>query len=76
MTQDQMLNRLEQAFPDSEIQVYDLTGTEDHWEVHVVSSLFTGMSRVQQQQLVMKAFDAELKSGEVHALTMKTQVKK
>lgn len=75
MTQEQMLARLQSAFPQSAIEVYDLTGTQDHWEVHVTSSLFAGLSRLQQQKLVMQAFEAELKTGEVHALTMKTKEK-
>ena len=52
----------------------DLTGTENHYEVFVRSSLFTGLSRIEQHQKVMAAFAAELKTGEVHALAIKTQV--
>ncbi|MEY4616136.1 MAG: hypothetical protein RJB66_1096 [Pseudomonadota bacterium] len=76
MTQEQMLNRLITAFPNSDIEVFDLTGTEDHWEVHVTSQKFSGLPRIQQHKLVMQAFDEELKTGEVHALTMKTKEKK
>ena len=75
MTQEQMLKRLQEAFPNSKIEVFDLTGTQDHWEVHVTSNLFAGLPRIQQHKLVMAAFDAELKTGEVHALTMKTKEK-
>jgi stress-induced morphogen len=75
MTQEQMLTRLQTAFPDSDISVHDLTGTQDHWEVYVTSSAFAGLSRIQQQQKVMAVFAAELKTGEVHALTMKTKEK-
>ena len=63
------------ATPDSEIQVHDLTGTSDHWEVMVKSSAFKGMSRIEQHQHVMKAFAPELKTGEVHALSIKTFIK-
>lgn len=76
MNQEQMLERLKHNFPNSEIEVFDLTGTHDHWEVHVTSEKFAGLSRIQQHKLVMQAFDAELKTGEVHALTMKTKEKK
>ncbi|MGZ3691535.1 MAG: BolA/IbaG family iron-sulfur metabolism protein [Pseudobdellovibrio sp.] len=74
-----MKQRLMMAFPDAdpnnEIQVYDLTGTSDHWEVAVKSSAFAGMSRIEQHQHVMKAFEPELKTGEVHALSIKTSLK-
>jgi stress-induced morphogen len=73
MTQEQMVARLTTAFPSSQIEVYDLTGTQDHWEVHVASNRFVGLARIQQHKLVMQAFEAELKTGEVHALTMKTK---
>lgn len=75
MTQEQMVARLTEAFPESGIEVFDLTGTEDHWEVHVTSSRFAGLPRIQQHKLVMAAFETELKTGEVHALTMKTKEK-
>ena len=79
MTIDQMNQRLQEHYPDSlidsDIQVTDLTGTSDHWEVFVKSSSFTGLSRIEQHQHVMKAFAPELKTGEVHALSIKTQIK-
>ncbi len=73
MTQEQMTIRLRQAYPDGKIEVFDLTGTQDHWEVSVESDLFKGLSRVQQHQHVMNVFAAELKTGEVHALSLKTK---
>lgn len=76
MTINQMRHRLEQFFPESNIEVIDLTGTSDHWEVHVESLKFQGLSKIQQHQKVMSCFDAELKTGEVHALSIKTTLKK
>ena len=76
MTPDQMKSRLEAAYPDGNVQVIDMTGTHDHYEVHIESGAFAGMTRIQQQRHVMAVFDAELKTGEVHALTIKTVTKK
>ncbi|WP_235044599.1 BolA/IbaG family iron-sulfur metabolism protein [Pseudobdellovibrio exovorus] len=74
-----MKQRLIQAYPDAdantEIEVIDLTGTADHWEVSVKSSAFQGLTRIEQHQHVMKAFAAELKTGEVHALSIRTAIK-
>lgn len=79
MTLEQMKQRLQSAYPDSnpitDIEVFDLTGGGDHWEVAVASFSFTGLSRIEQHQHVMKAFSAELKTGEVHALAIKTKIK-
>jgi len=75
MTQEQVKQRLTLAFPQSLVEVTDLTGTEDHYQVLVESQSFAGLSRIQQHQKVMSALDAELKSGEVHALSIRTGVK-
>lgn len=68
-----MKQRLETAFPGGQIEVRDLTGTEDHYEVSIVSNVFAGLTRMEQHQKVMAAFQAELKTGEVHALSIRTQ---
>lgn len=75
MTIDQMKSRLTAAYPDGLVEVYDLTGTSDHWEVSVESAAFKGMTRIQQHQHVMSVFGPELKTGEVHALSIKTKLK-
>ena len=74
MTAEQMRERLLQNYPESKVEVYDLTGTQDHWEVYVESSKFAGLSRIQQHQHVMGCFGPELKTGEVHALSIKTKI--
>jgi stress-induced morphogen len=73
MNPHEVKKRLETAFPHSEVDVLDMTGTQDHYEVFVKSAHFKDLSRIEQHQLVMKAFDEELKSGEVHALSIRTQ---
>ncbi|MGE4131676.1 MAG: BolA/IbaG family iron-sulfur metabolism protein [Bdellovibrionales bacterium] len=73
MSPEQIRARLLENFPDSQVEVRDMTGTEDHYEVAVTSSRFAGLSRIDQHKVVMAAFDAELKTGEVHALTIRTK---
>lgn len=70
----QMKARLTQAYPNSVIEVVDLTGTEDHYEVYVESANFKGLTRIDQHKNVMSVFDAELKTGEVHALSIRTKI--
>lgn len=65
--------RLQVFYVDGMVDVTDLTGTEDHYSVYIESSKFAGLSRIQQHKQVMSVFDAELKTGEVHALTIKTK---
>lgn len=75
MSPEQMKSRLESSFPGAAVDVFDLTGTQNHYEVSVESERFSGMSRIQQHQAVMASFGPELKTGEVHALSIKTKVK-
>ncbi|MBX3017330.1 MAG: BolA/IbaG family iron-sulfur metabolism protein [Bdellovibrionaceae bacterium] len=75
MTQESMTARLTAAYPDANIEVFDLNGQGSYWEVTIESSAFKGQNRVQQHQAVMSVFAPELKTGEVHALSIKTKIK-
>lgn len=72
MTPDQLKNRLETLGPGTQVEVTDLTGTMDHYQVRVVSPAFAGMMMIEQHRKVMAVVQAEIDSGEVHALSMKT----
>jgi acid stress-induced BolA-like protein IbaG/YrbA len=45
-----------------------------HFQAEVVCPLFEGKSRIQQQQMVYAIVNDYIKSGEVHALSLKTSV--
>ncbi len=62
---------IRQTLPDAQIEVKDLGGG-DHLEVNVVSAKFSGLSLVQQHQLVYGALTNELKTETIHALALKT----
>jgi stress-induced morphogen len=61
-----------QAIPDACVDVEDLTGGGDHLQVTVVSSAFSGLTRVKQHQLVYGALRQELASEAIHALALQT----
>jgi acid stress-induced BolA-like protein IbaG/YrbA len=63
---------MEKLGSESEVNVQDLTGTADHYRVVVISPAFEGKSMIDQHRLVKSAFDKDIASGEVHALTLKT----
>ncbi|MCP3060999.1 BolA/IbaG family iron-sulfur metabolism protein [Myxococcus sp. K38C18041901] len=65
-------SRILEALPGSEVEVHDTTGTGDHFEARVVSADFAGKMMVQQHQLVYAPLQQWLKSGELHALALKT----
>ena len=60
------------ALPGAEVQVNDTTGTGDHFEASVVSPDFAGKPMVQQHKLVYAAVQDLLRTGELHALALKT----
>lgn len=75
MTLEQLQQRLEQAYPDGSVEARDLTGGGDHYQVSIESNRFSGLTRIQQHQAVMAVFAEELKTGELHALSIKTKIK-
>lgn len=73
MTPEEITDMLRLALPDAQVQCKDLTGTQDHWEIVVVSSAFEGKRLLAQHRLVKDALAAPLKSGALHALSLKTR---
>ena len=64
--------RIERALPGATVQVRDTTGTGDHFEALVVSEAFEGKTMIEQHQLVYAPLSDVLKTGELHALSLKT----
>jgi stress-induced morphogen len=72
MNAEQLKKRIETLGPGTEVMVTDLTGTQDHYQVQVVSPAFEGKLMIEQHRMVMATVQAEIDSGEVHALSMRT----
>ena len=64
--------RIEQSLPGAEVEIHDTTGTGDHFEARVVSATFVGKSLIEQHQQVYAPLQDLLKTGELHALALKT----
>jgi stress-induced morphogen len=62
---------IKEALPDAEVKLEDLVGDGDHWSATVISSAFTGKTRVQQHQLIYSALQGRV-GGELHALALQT----
>ena len=73
MTIQQIQERLQLNFQDAQVEVMDLTGTSDHIQVLIRSEKFQGKTRMQRHRMVMDVFSQELKSGEIHALTIQAE---
>ncbi|MDH5777576.1 MAG: BolA family transcriptional regulator [Gammaproteobacteria bacterium] len=57
------------GLPGCEVTV---TGDGSHFDAVVIGEIFEGKSRVAQQQLVYATVNAQITSGELHALSIKT----
>ena len=68
----QVESMIKSGIPDAEVQVQDLTGGNDHYQVIVVSPAFEGKRLVQQHQLVYRAVQSAMSSEAIHALSLKT----
>ncbi len=63
-------NLLKKSFPDGQIECIDLAGDDDHWQVHITSSQFKGLTKIAQHKLVQKA----VSGMDIHALAIKTNI--
>lgn len=72
MEPDTIVDMIRTELPDAIVELTDLTGTRDHWSAIVVSSQFEGLLLIKQHRMVNKALAEPLKTGELHALQLKT----
>ena len=78
MIEPDVLRRvLEGAFPGAQVQITDLTGTKDHYQLSIVAEAFRGQPRMRQHRLVYQALGELLRpggggQGAIHALSLQT----
>ena len=72
MTPIELKLKLESLAPETRVEVVDLTGTQDHYQAVIISPAFEGKLMIDQHRMVFGLLQAEVDSGEVHALTLKT----
>ena len=61
--------RIENALPGATINIKDLTGGKDHYEVEVISPAFEGMGALARHRKVYDIF-ADVVGGALHALSL------
>jgi stress-induced morphogen len=66
---EDIVERIRGTLPDAQVELKDLTGTQDHWHATVISAAFTGKTLLERHRLVMAALTAEMK-GPIHALSL------
>lgn len=68
---EDLQKRLKEAFPDASLELVDLTGTLDHYQLRIGSGLFAGKSMIEQHRMVYAALGAAM-HGPIHALALTT----
>lgn len=68
---ERVAERLRREIPGAEVDVIDLTGTDNHLEARVVSPAFAGRSPVERHRMVYAPLRAWLDDDTVHALSVK-----
>jgi stress-induced morphogen len=71
MEGEEVKRLIRSSLPDADIELTDLTGTQDHYQARIISAGFVGKSPVEQHQLVYRAL-GEAMRGPIHALALKT----
>ena len=69
METEKVAELIRAGMPGAEVQV---SGDGSHFDAVVVSDAFDGLTLIKRQRLVMDTVKAEIASGELHALSIKT----
>ncbi len=75
MIDDRTMTALIRAsLPDAEVQIWDRTGTMDHFDVLIRSNHFAGKSPLDRHRMVEKAIAGARADGRIHALAIRTEL--
>jgi stress-induced morphogen len=71
MPAHEIIQLVQAQLPDAVIDLVDLAGDQDHYQMRITSASFIGKTKIQQHQLVYKALGA-LMGTQLHALSLLT----
>jgi stress-induced morphogen len=71
---DTMSALIRRALPGAEVEIVDLTGTMDHFNVLVRSRDFAGVPLMDRHRLVESALAEARADGRIHAMSIRTEV--
>ena len=65
---------IKEALPDATVDIQDLSGDGNHYSATIVSSQFSGKSKIEQHKMVYASLKGRM-GNELHALALKTKEK-
>ena len=71
MIEKKITKILEENIKDSKVFIQDITGSNNHFNLIDISSVFNGLTMIQQHQVIYKLLGSMI-TKEVHALQIKT----
>ena len=74
MQKEDIKKRLIEKFPNSFVEVEDMTMNNNHFSLLVISEKFHGLSLIDRHKMIYNIFNKEL-TNEIHALQIKTYTK-
>lgn len=70
MDQQVIIDRILKEYPDA---VIDVEGQDCSFELYIISEAFEGLNTLERQRPILALFNEELKSGKLHALSIKAK---
>jgi stress-induced morphogen len=71
---DSMTALIRTAMPDADVEIVDLTGTMDHFNVSVRSRAFAGVPLIDRHRMVEAALAEARADGRIHAMSIRTSL--
>jgi stress-induced morphogen len=64
---------IRRSFPDAQVEIVDLTGTMDHFNVFIRSGAFRGVPLMDRHRMVESALAEARADGRIHAMSIRTE---
>ena len=72
MNLEEIKKLIKEGLPDATVEIQDLAGDGNHYSATVISSQFSGKSKIEQHKMVYNSLKGKM-GNELHALEIKTK---
>ena len=72
MNLEEIEKLIKEGLPDAIVEIQDLAGDGNHYSATVISSQFSGKSKIEQHKMVYNSLKGKM-GNELHALAIKTK---
>ena len=72
MNLNEIKSLIKEAIPDAVVEIQDLAGDGNHYSATIISSQFSGKSKIEQHKMVYNSLKGRM-GNELHALAIKTK---